>query len=290
MNPQFQLVKLPLVIILRGIPGSGKSSITNSIIKAFCPPCRFTKHSADDYFIRYNKKQQKKVYEFIPNRIGQAHKASLNGFQKAIYRKNLDLIIVDNTNIKQWEYQKYLSLSTPLNMKSLIVELTPKNSTDVLKCCQRCIHSVPEDVVKRMASTFEPCTDDINENQRVIKIAAPSTTNDGKKVVDFIRTFYFDDDHNGSQLQKKKMHERVVNNNNNNNNNNYNNNNYNNNVFKKTNATLSLSPGKLLFRNCIGIKEAKSKNNGFNNNKNNNTFNVLFSSEDDDDAEEEMEI
>ena len=63
MNPQFQLVKLPLVIILRGIPGSGKSSITNSIIKAFCPPCRFTKHSADDYFIRYNKKQQKKVYE-----------------------------------------------------------------------------------------------------------------------------------------------------------------------------------------------------------------------------------
>ena len=60
-------------------------------------------------------------------------------------------------------------------------------------------------------------------------------------------------------------------------------------VFKKTNATLSLSPGKLLFRNCIGIKEAKSKN-GFNNNKNNNTFNVLFSSEDDDDAKEEMEI
>ena len=137
---------MPLVIILRGIPGSGKSSITKSIIKAFCPPYRFTKHSADDYFIRYNKKQQKKVYKFIPNRIGQAHKASLNGFQKAIYRKNLDLIIVDNTNIKQWEYQKYLSLSTPLNMKSLIVELTPKNSTDELKCCQRCIHSVPEDV------------------------------------------------------------------------------------------------------------------------------------------------
>ena len=53
---------------------------------------------------------------------------------------------------------------------------------------------------------------------------------------------------------------------------------------------LARPPGKLLFRNCIGIKEAKSKNNGLNNNKNNNTFNVLFSSEDDDDAEEEMEI
>ena len=58
-------------------------------------------------------------------------------------------------------------------------------------------------------------------------------------------------------------------------------------MFLKTNATLSLSPGKLLFRNCIGIKEAKSKN-GFNNN--NNNTNVLFSSEDDDDVEEEMEI
>ena len=102
MNPQFKLVKLPLIIVLRGIPGSGKSSITNSIIKAFCPPCHFTTHSADDYFIRYNKKQQKKVYKFIPNRIGQAHTASLNSFQKAIYRKNLDLIIVDNTNIKQF--------------------------------------------------------------------------------------------------------------------------------------------------------------------------------------------
>jgi predicted kinase len=84
------------LIIMRGVPGSGKSTkakkISNGSGLIF---------STDDFFI------VKGEYIYDPKMIGQYHEQNFERTLKAM-KEATPLIIIDNTNVKLWEMKKYV--------------------------------------------------------------------------------------------------------------------------------------------------------------------------------------
>ncbi len=87
------------VVILRGISGSGKSTVA----KRLASECEgeVVICSADDYFINNEK------YKFDSSKLDEAHLACYRKFSSAV-TDGKDLVIVDNTNIQLWEFSGYL--------------------------------------------------------------------------------------------------------------------------------------------------------------------------------------
>ena len=131
--------------ILRGIPGSGKSYWCRSFAGKHLETVTV---SADDFFMVDGE------YKFSPYRIGEAHADCMARFLKATRAGNN--IIVDNTNIHNWEWKNYATIAHHCGYKVIVIEI-PVNDLDELKLCiSRNTHSVPADVISRMAIEFEP--------------------------------------------------------------------------------------------------------------------------------------
>lgn len=153
---------MPNLLIIRGIPGSGKSTYAKSLLASSSGDCYlvtpnykgviYTHHyEADMFFIDNTGK-----YTFDKKYIKTAHEWCYNNTLKALADNNN--VIVSNTFVKLWELDKYFNIKdiiTNLNIE-LVEILTEYNS----------IHEVPEATIQRMKSTFEPFNGDklvINE-------------------------------------------------------------------------------------------------------------------------------
>jgi predicted kinase len=83
------------VIILRGLPGVGKSTYAHQL-KADVVV------SADQYFVGDDG-----VYRFVPAEIGLAHQHCFRAFLMALLSGD-NRVVVDNTNSKVWELSPYV--------------------------------------------------------------------------------------------------------------------------------------------------------------------------------------
>ena len=147
------------VILMRGIPGSGKSTHTQAISKQFGKDGLLCHEvvvcSADDTFTVkvYGGETE---YRYDPSRIGIAHSRCFAKFVDALYDKAVKVVIVDNTFIHQWEMQNYIKLANMLGFEPEIHEMQVNTFEEVNRCVARCIHKVPSEVIFRMAAEFEP--------------------------------------------------------------------------------------------------------------------------------------
>jgi hypothetical protein len=129
------------LILLRGIPGSGKSTLGDIILH--CPGSNTPDVlSADNFFI-----DDKGNYNFDPTKLKQAH----NECQlKCAERMKLQLsrIVVANTFTEKWEMDSYYEMAERYNYRihSVIVE-NRHNSTN--------IHNVPNEKLGQMKDRFE---------------------------------------------------------------------------------------------------------------------------------------
>ena len=123
-----------LVIIVRGVAGSGKSTW----VKNFPHPC--TVVSTDNYFIAKNG-----LYIFDRDRLHYYHQCALNLFTTLV-DESISAIIVDNTNIKKRDYKKYVSYAR--SMGYTVVQKV---------CCGEygSIHDVAPETVERMKRQFQ---------------------------------------------------------------------------------------------------------------------------------------
>jgi len=152
-------MKLKLVM-MRGIPGSGKSTKAQEIARkhlenggksvAVC--------STDDYHMEGNE------YIFKRDKLGDFH--TRNQMRAYEYCRNgVELIIVDNTNIKRKEMLVYINNAKPWGYEveevivgedSLMSDPTSPIFTSYIDmCAARNTHGVPRDVIDRMARTFQ---------------------------------------------------------------------------------------------------------------------------------------
>jgi tRNA uridine 5-carbamoylmethylation protein Kti12 len=128
---------MKLAIIIRGPSGSGKSTLTKKLTEYHNGHGHdVTVCSADNFFMKdvkwideFGKECSRGEYQFNPAKLGEAHAACLGKFIGAITDKH-PVVIVDNTNIKNWEWRNY---------------------------AMRNVHRVPADIVYRMCVEFEPC-------------------------------------------------------------------------------------------------------------------------------------
>ena len=94
---------MKVAIINRGISGSGKSTFNKLLAnKALNHKQNTVVHSTDDLFMVDGK------YQFDVKKLGDNHKQNYANFVEAL-RTGFNIVICDNTNTKQWEYQNYVS-------------------------------------------------------------------------------------------------------------------------------------------------------------------------------------
>lgn len=123
------------VVVMRSFPGGGKSTYIREHLSGA------TVASADHYFIGTDG-----VYRFDFRNIGKAHDACWKTFSEALTRGDT-LVVVDNTNIKVRDFKRYVDAGRKAGYAVEIVRL----DCDPEVAASRNVHSVPKDIVLRMA-------------------------------------------------------------------------------------------------------------------------------------------
>jgi predicted kinase len=131
-----------ILTILRGLPGSGKST---AIRRLTGHPVVF---SADHFFLTKDG-----TYNFDPARIGEAQTACQQACLRAMTRGEPH-VVVDNTNTRKWEYSLYQAMSDIFGYKVVIIDLYDGGKTDE-ELAARNQHGVPLDKIALMRSRYE---------------------------------------------------------------------------------------------------------------------------------------
>ena len=126
----------PKLILIRGIPGSGKSTFAR-FIQSLDPS--YSVYEADQFFIQIDGE-----YRYDPSKIKEAHDWCK---ERAEYNLLYGIpTIVANTFIRKWELQPYIDMATEFNIPYSIITMNGNFNS---------IHSVPRSVINRMRTTFE---------------------------------------------------------------------------------------------------------------------------------------
>jgi predicted kinase len=125
------------VIILRGIPGSGKTTWANDFA-ARHPGTIIA--SADDAF------QTETDYNYVETMVSAAHLACRIRVERAIYA-GAPFVLVDNTHTRRWEYARTIDIAR--NAGALIFQHVCTGNWPS-------VHEVPADKMVHMRKRFEP--------------------------------------------------------------------------------------------------------------------------------------
>ena len=164
------------VIIMRGLPGSGKDTYIKNNAKAF--PAEPVICSADDYFVNNG------IYKFDPRGLTMAHHNCMSLFLRSLAEKK-PLIIVNNTNCELWEFDNYITAAELAGYEWMIVDLYDGIQTNE-ELARRNIHGVPEQGI-------------VNMRQRWMKLRKareggieifPQTGTGMRDYLEYVLTFY----------------------------------------------------------------------------------------------------
>jgi predicted kinase len=125
--------KIKELILLRGLPGSGKSTFAKSL--------NAPTFEADNFFMVDGE------YKFNPSQISNAHTHCQNQTQMAMLNGN-EKIVVSNTFTQEWEMKPYYDLANKYGYRvySVIVENRHNGVNE---------HGVPADKLEIMRNRFE---------------------------------------------------------------------------------------------------------------------------------------
>lgn len=128
------------VIIVRGAPGSGKSTHARSLMEAYQREGKTVSHyEADMYFIGEDGK-----YKWSAEKIGSAHKWCQDKVRDSI--KVCDVVIVSNTSVRSKDVDVYVKIADEAGAKHDVYRMFGQFQN---------LHEVPESIVKRMRDSME---------------------------------------------------------------------------------------------------------------------------------------
>ena len=153
-----------ILIIVRGIPGSGKSTFAKEIVKMFPDD---SVHWESDMFFMHNG-----VYCWKPNKVHLAHRWCQQKVEKSF--DAVDIVVVSNTFTTESEMKSYLDFAKENGISVQIVRMENRFENE---------HSVPDATVEKMKARFVDMPNEIvvtAENNaamlRAVKLAATIAT------------------------------------------------------------------------------------------------------------------
>uniref|UniRef100_A0A0D9VDP6 YLP motif-containing protein 1 n=1 Tax=Leersia perrieri TaxID=77586 RepID=A0A0D9VDP6_9ORYZ len=164
-----------IVIILRGLPGSGKSYLAKALrdleVENGGNAPRI--HSMDDYFMievekkveenegskssstsKGRKQLTKKVIEYCyePEMEETYRSSMLNAFKKTLDEGNFTFVIVDDRNLRVADFAQFWACAKKSGYEVYLLEAPYKDPTG---CAARNVHGFTVDDVKKMAADWE---------------------------------------------------------------------------------------------------------------------------------------
>lgn len=135
--------KLRSVLVMRGLPGSGKSTIAKKLAEDI-PGSEIV--SADAFF---------NGGEIDESALGYAHQWCRNNFVKEL-KNGTPLVIVDNTNTVKSDVKFYIDTAKEHGYEAVIMAIP----CDVETSMARNLHKVPLSTVEKMAARLDSFDDD----------------------------------------------------------------------------------------------------------------------------------
>lgn len=134
------------LLLLRGISGSGKTTIVKMMTAVF-KEVPSVVCSADDYFV--NREGQ---YVFDKNKLGTAHQLCKDKVEFSM-KNDVPWIILDNTNTTYQEIKPYLIMAEDNGYEVDFQEADMDLSVE--ECFKRNTHGVPLETIQRMKDRYE---------------------------------------------------------------------------------------------------------------------------------------
>jgi tRNA uridine 5-carbamoylmethylation protein Kti12 len=146
-----------VAVILRGIPGSGKSLLAKEI----CSDMRAkgvtaAVHSTDDYFLNSHGE-----YQFDEVKLGENHIKNQAAFERSLAGL-VGVVICDNTNTTLWEVERYVDIARDHNYSPIVVTVI----CDLKAALERGTHDVPERVVRKMHNRISESTGQLQRTDK----------------------------------------------------------------------------------------------------------------------------
>ncbi|XP_067932550.1 2',3'-cyclic-nucleotide 3'-phosphodiesterase-like [Watersipora subatra] len=135
----------PLLILMRGVPGSGKSTIVQHLMHrlktdAVC--------SADQYFMRDGK------YNFDRSKLREAHNGCQQKAQQLCEQQSR-VVIIDNTQVKTWETKAYIQLAKTYGYVVIMLVPLAQHTASPQTLAQRNSHGVDAETIQQKLHMFE---------------------------------------------------------------------------------------------------------------------------------------
>ena len=122
-----------LFFVIRGIPGSGKSTLGSSIA--------YKCWEADKYFDFFHGG------EFVPHEIGRAHE-----WCKERVREDMEAgiarLAVANTFTRKWEMEPYLEMAEEMGYTCIVLVVENHHGN-------KSVHNIPQEIIDKMVNRFE---------------------------------------------------------------------------------------------------------------------------------------
>jgi predicted kinase len=130
------------LIILRGLPGSGKSEAANRFVG------NGIIHSTDDFFIENG------VYVFDHNNVSRFHHFNFLSSVRSM-KNGISPIIIDNTNIVASDCADYVESGRMYGYNIIVVEPDTTWAFDIEELMKRSTHDVPRETMVDMLVLYE---------------------------------------------------------------------------------------------------------------------------------------
>lgn len=124
------------LIILRGLPGSGKSTFAELFGGTIC--------CADDYMVDADGD-----YFYEREKLKLCHSKCYYKFVKAVEAGD-ETIIIANTNVQKWEFAKYEDFAKKNDYKVFHIILENRHGSEN-------VHGCPKEKLEDMKNRFEIC-------------------------------------------------------------------------------------------------------------------------------------
>lgn len=131
---------MKIAYIMRGVPGSGKSTIAKMLANG-----NGVIHSTDDYFYVDGE------YCFNPFQLSENHDRNFQAFCRSL-DEGVPIVICDNTNVRRCDFEGYVNSAIQAGyLVAFVIMSHPKAEV----ASERTAHKVPVVVIQRMIDYWE---------------------------------------------------------------------------------------------------------------------------------------